>query len=406
MMRERRKPGFAASPWREGNHFRLLVDGDAFFSAMLESVRNSKKYILLEMYLVESGGISGLFIDELIKTADRGVKVFFLLDDLGSWKLSTADRERLFNSKIDITFFNPLHYGKWRFNLHRNHRKLLLIDGETAFTGGTGLSDEFSTKHGSPVYWRETMVQIWGPVTADWEKSFLDLWKRWGREAIPFLPGNDIKTAGKMSGRVAFLDHRIRQATIRSLITRVRYSKTRVWIMTAYFIPTRKIRRALTKAARKGVDVRLILPGRLTDHPSVRRISQTYYYKLLKSGIKIYEYEPAFLHSKVMLCDNWVSIGSTNLERWSLRWNMEANQEIKNDAFAAQVQEMFNKDLEQCKEIELHSWIKRPWRQRIIEYFWEQVLLWGEYFISTERVKVLKKSRRESLDVSSGGEDK
>lgn len=390
-----------SSPWRQGNQFTLLVNGSTFFAAMLHAMREAEEYILLEMYLMESGGITTLFIDELIKATERGIKVYLLADDFGSWKLGYGDRKKIDESPIEIAFFNPLRYWKWRFNLHRNHRKLLVVDGKTAFTGGAGLTDEFSASHGKAGFWRETMVQIVGPVTEDWVSSFLHLWKRWSRKEAAITITNEQEAAGNMQGRVAFLDHRKRHAAIRSLITRVRNSKTRVWIMTAYFIPTRKIRRTLAKAAGKGIDVRILLPGPLTDHPSVRRISQTYYYKLLKKGVKIYEYEPCFLHSKVMLCDDWVSIGSTNLDRWSLRWNMEANQEVIDDDFAAQVEDMFVKDLKNSTQIELSTWIKRPWYNRIIEYFWEQVMVWSEYFIYTERVKVLKKSRRESTGESS-----
>ncbi|MDH3973357.1 MAG: phospholipase D-like domain-containing protein [Deltaproteobacteria bacterium] len=386
------------SPWKEGNHFSLLVNGPVFFTAMLDAVREAREYILLEMYLMESGDITTRFINELVKAAERGVKVYLLIDDFGSWKLGHADRQRINKSKIEMAFFNPLRYWKWRFNLHRNHRKLLVIDGKTAFTGGAGLTDEFSANDGKSTYWRETMVQIRGPVTKDWARSFLNLWKRWSKREASLSPAKNHGTAGIMQGKVAFFDRRKRHATIRSLISRVRTSKKRVWIMTAYFIPTWKIRRTLAKAARKGIDVRIILPGSRTDHPSVRRISQTYYFKLLKSGVKIYEYEPSFLHSKVMLCDNWVSIGSTNLDRWSLRWNMEANQEVRDNDFAHQVMEMFNDDFQNCTQIDLTSWVKRPWSQRIIEYFWEQVMVWSEYFIYTERVKVLKKSKRELLD--------
>jgi len=352
------------------------------------------------MYLTQSGGITGLFIDELVNAVGRGVKVYLLLDDFGSWSLSSNDRRRIEESGIKIAFFNPLRYWKWRFNLHRNHRKLLIVDGTTAFTGGAGLTDEFSADHGKPEYWRETMVQMWGPVIGDWENSFLNLWRRWSKSEPEIIVAMDKKSTANLLGRVAFLDHRKRHTTIRSLISHVRNSKERVWIMTAYFIPTWKIRRTLAKAAARGIDVRVILPGSCTDHPSVRRISQTYYYKLLKKGVKIYEYEPRFLHSKVLLCDNWVSIGSTNLDRWSLRWNMEANQEIKNDDFATEVMNMFRRDFRDCKEIELTSWVKRPWIQRIIEYFWEQVMVWSEYLIYTERIRLLKKSSRQSTNSS------
>ncbi len=139
---------------------------------------------------------------------------------------------------------------------------------------------------------------------------------------------------------------------------------------TAYFVPSWRMQRALRKAARRGVDVRLLLPGEHTDHPAIRHAGRRFYYRLLQNGVRIFEYQPRFAHSKVLLCDQWSTIGSSNFDRWNLVWNLEANQEIDDQHFANTVQQMFNDDFAQCVEIDVETWHKRPWHRRFLEWYW------------------------------------
>jgi phosphatidylserine/phosphatidylglycerophosphate/cardiolipin synthase-like enzyme len=160
---------------------------------------------------------------------------------------------------------------------------------------------------------------------------------------------------------------------MRSHVSRIRGARRLVWFATAYFLPSWKLRRALRRAASKGVDVRLLLPGPLTDHPAIRHLSCRHYERLLRDGVRIFEYQPRFLHAKVLLCDDWVSIGSSNLDRWNYRWNLEANQELAEQEVANQVQALFAEDFVHCLEIGYTAWRRRAWGRRLQEWIWTSV---------------------------------
>ena len=164
----------------------------------------------------------------------------------------------------------------------------------------------------------------------------------------------------------------------RSLYNRVRRAERRVWVQIAYFVPSRKVRRALRQAAGRGVDVRLLLPGPYTDHPAIRHAGRRFYAGLLRAGVRIFESQPRFLHAKTMLCDNWVSIGSSNLDRWNLRWNLEANQEVDNILFAQATGAMFEEDFLNSIECRYEDWRRRPWYARLREHLWGRVDMWLE----------------------------
>ncbi len=362
-------------PRRSGNRFHLLVDGDEFFPAILEAIGSSRSSVLLEIYLFESGLLADRFIPVLTAAAARGVKVRLLLDDFGSRLLLRRDRQRLIDGGVQLAFYNPLGRHHWRRNLQRNHRKLLIIDGERAFTGGAGITDLFSAALRPADYWHELMLEIRGPLVADWQTLFRDTWLEVVDQPLD-LPSRAPQryTSDSASGRVAAQGRSFHQADIvRSLLKRVRRARQRVWLATAYFLPSWKLRRALKRKARAGVDVRLLLPGPHTDHPSVRRLGQRHYAPLLRSGVRIFEYQPRFLHAKVQLCDSWASIGSSNLDRWNLRWNLEANQELDDPVILGQLEKLFRSDFAHSQEIEYQDWLQRPWHRRRMEQLWASV---------------------------------
>ncbi len=367
-------------PWRDGNRFELLVDGGAFFPAMLEAVAAARSFVLLEMYLVESGQVADQFITAFCDAAARGVAVYLLLDDFGSRGLKRPDRERLRTGQVHVAYFNRLHYGygRLRYNLFRDHRKVLVIDGVRAFVGGLGLTDEFAPVRPDQPPWRETVVAIAGPVVADWHDLFVHTWRRYAHSAVNPPSAVPSAVAGSQAGRVCYTRGIAYPEIQRSVLNRVRGAVQRVWIATAYFVPSGKLRRALIHSARRGVDVRLLLPGPHSDHPAVRHAGRRFYYRLLHHGVRIFEYQPRFTHSKVLLCDEWVSIGSSNIDRWTMRWNLEANQEIADEDFAAEVHVMLNHDFAECEEYQLPHWKNRPWYRRLLERFWGGVDIWLE----------------------------
>jgi phosphatidylserine/phosphatidylglycerophosphate/cardiolipin synthase-like enzyme len=365
-------------PWRGGNRFDLLVDGGHFFPAMLTTIKAAQHYVLLEMYLFESGAMASEFIEAFGNAARRGVQVHLLLDDFGARGLLPSDRQRLLEAGVHLAFYNPLRYGKLRRNLWRDHRKLLLVDGSVAYTGGAGITDEFSP--GESLHWHDVMLAVRGPCVADWHAAFEQVWQALpgnNRAALPPLPAGAVTAAGHSAGRVT-LNEPMRMEIKRSLLKRLRGAERRIWIASAYFIPSWKIRRALYQAARQGCDVRLLLPGPHTDHPGVRHAGRRYYAKLLAAGVRIFEYQPRFLHAKILLCDTWLSIGSSNIDRWNFSWNLEANQEVDDHALAEQVAALFAADFTHSREFRAGEWRQRSWRRRLQERFWGWVELWLE----------------------------
>ena len=360
-------------PWRELNRFKLLVDGPNYFPEMLQAINTARHYIALEIYLVQSANITSQFINALVAAASRGVRVYILLDHYGARGLNFDDREKLNCNNIELVFYNPLNILHIKKYLFRNHRKVLIIDGLQAFSGGTGLSDHFVSGHGGQEKWRETMIKIEGESVSDWENVVKKTWKLSSNRAIELTSVFPSPCTLSQQGRVVTSPNGTQRDIQITLINRIRNAKTRVWISTAYFIPSRKIRKALRRSAQRGIDVRLLLPGPIIDHPPVRHASRRFYRRLLRNGVQIYEYQPRFLHSKTMLCDDWVSIGSCNIDRWNLRWNLEANQEVLDANFAQEVKNMFEQDFSESHNIEVVHWQRRNMYGRLLEWFWGHI---------------------------------
>ena len=372
-------------PWREGNHFDILVDGASFLSEMLDAIHSADKTILLEMYLIETGSVVDRFIAALQQAAAKGVQIYLLLDDYGAIGLKRRDRRRLQHNNIHIVYYNKLRSYNTLYNLvrvflfkkkhelYRNHRKLLLVDGETAFVGGTGLVDEFDPPRHPDRRWRETMVRIKGPVVADWQQLFIETWNKNTEQSLDLPAAKQTVQPEMQRGRVTTNDIERYSEVMHSLVRQIYRARHRVWFATAYFVPTWRIRRSLKHAAKSGVDVRLLLPGPITDHPAVRHISHRLYGRLLKNGIRIFEYQPRFFHAKCVLCDHWVAIGSSNFDRWNLRWNLEANQEIQDEVLAREVAEMFTEDFAHSVEYSYEQWYQASCYKRFLQWFWKKV---------------------------------
>ena len=367
-------------PGRRGNRFELLVDGPSFFSEMLGAIATAENYIFLEQYLVSSGSVTTEFVRALEKATHRGVKAYCLFDDYGCLGLNTKDRQILLKAGIQLHFCNPLRLKHWHYALFRNHRKLLLVDGKTAFVGGSGLTDDFWSINDPLTSWHDVMVKIKGPVLQDWHHAFQASWRHFtgGTLAIPAAPKPQRQAEGQL-GQV-LTNQPLLQNINRSTFNHIQLAKKCIWITTPYFVPTGKLRRRLRRAARKGIDVRLLLAGERSDHPWVTHAARRYYSRLLRNGVRIFEYQPRFTHAKIVLCDGWASIGSSNLDRWNQRWNLDANQGVEDNAFAQIVRAMFVRDFDLSREIELTTWSRRS--------FWQRFFEWGlGYFVAAlERI--------------------
>ncbi|PKM34566.1 MAG: cardiolipin synthase B [Gammaproteobacteria bacterium HGW-Gammaproteobacteria-12] len=303
-------------PWRGGNRFELLLDGSVFFPRMLAAIDGARQQVEIELYLIEDGRCSERLVDALCRAAERGVAVRGLFDAYGAAGLGAALRERMQVAGVQLRWYNPVRWRRGMRNFHRDHRKLLLVDQCLAYVGGTGSTDEFWLPDEARSPWHEAMVEIEG------------------------------------------------------LLRALRGAKQRVWLATPYFLPTWKIRRALRRAAARGVEVRLLLAGRNTDHPPVRFAGQRYYPKLLRAGVRIFEYQPRFLHLKMVLVDDWVSVGSCNFDHWNLRFNLDANVEALDPDFTRAVAASFIEDFGASREITFDDWHQRPWWRRAQQRLW------------------------------------
>jgi len=377
----------------DGNRFTLLSDGREYFAHMLAAIDAGREYILAEFYLVESGQVTDQFIAAFVRAAARGVRVRLLFDAFGARSLREADRARLRAGGVDLVFYNKPRWRNFSRAFLRDHRKLLLVDGVVGYTGGAGLTDVFSPDAQPHSYWSDCMVEIAGPVLDDWHALYARVWRQGAHRELDVAPRPATRLSPGERGRVAASTGLGRNEIAHSVIMRVRRANRRVWIATAYFWPGARLRRTLRRAARRGVDVRLVLAGPHTDTPRVRSVGRLYYARLLASGVVIHEYQRGFLHSKIVLCDDWVSIGSSNLDRWGALWNLDANQEIDSVAFARQAEAVFGEACRHSTEFRLASDVRHPWNVR----FW-QWWAWIVFAWSTRAVARLRRSGRPRED--------
>jgi len=371
-------------PWRAKNRFTLLVDAQHFFPAMLAAIDDARHFILFEQYLIKSGKVLDQFIAHLLAARERGVRIYILLDDYGSSEVRRHDYLRLTNAGIDVAYYNPLSWRSLYRSLRRDHRKLLVTDNHYAFVGGAGISDSYSQDNTPRMNWHDVMLQIEGENVEDWIQAFTLVWQR-STDGMPHIADYRRSIEGEQTGRVYLSRGMLRNDILRSVISHIHKSSHRVWLSTPYFVTNRKLRRALRRAAYNRADVRLLLPGPISDHPWISHAGRRYYHKLLMHGVKIYEYQPRFVHAKVILCDDWVSIGSSNLDRWNQRWNLDANQAVLDAHFSDKVAAMFEADFAQSRLITQDDWQHRSLWQRLREsYFglYVSVLHWFNYVIT------------------------
>jgi cardiolipin synthase A/B len=203
-------------------------------------------------------------------------------------------------------------------------------------------------------------------VVGDWQRAFARTWRRLGPElALPDpLPE---PLAGGALGRLSLSEARQHSVLANGTVRRIDAARTRAWIVSAYFVPSRRFRRALRRAARRGVDVRLLMPSARTDHPWVRQAARRFYGKMLRNGVRIFEYQPRVLHAKMIVCDDWLSIGSSNLDRWSFKWNLEANQEVADARVADAAAALYSADLAVSSALSRRHWPRRAWLDRLRE---------------------------------------
>ncbi len=351
------------SPLTKGNKVTLLVDGPATYAAMFKAIENARVNINLESYIFEDDATGRKFADLLLQKQAAGVQVNLIYDSIGSSNTTAAFFQRLRDGGIQVVEFNQINplkaHGKWGL-IQRDHRKILITDGKLAIVGGVNISQVYSSgvsrkkvavKPALP--WRDTDVQIEGPGVAEFQKLFLDTWVNQkgpelaGPSYFPHLEEKGtalVRAVGSTPGETNRL-------TFVAYVSAITFAEHSVHLTNAYFIPDDQILKAFTDAARRGVDVKLILPS-TTDSRLALDAQQYNYSRLLKGGVKVYERRKALLHAKTAVIDGvWSTVGSTNMDDWSFVSNDEVNAVILSREVAVEMEEMFAKDLAASDEI-------------------------------------------------------
>jgi len=382
----------ADSPLVLGNRLTLLQDGPATYQAMFAAMRAAKDHIHLETYIFADDDIGRQFADLLLEKQAAGVQVNLIYDGVGCLNTPREFFARLSKGGVQVLEFNPVNplagnKRAWLLN-NRDHRKLLVVDGRTAFIGGINISTAYSS--GSSILlsgkqapntagWRDTHLQIEGPVVAEFQKLFLETWRRQKgptlaqRDHFPKLErqGDSIVRA---IGSASADPHSLIYLTLLSAID---HSEQRVYLTNAYFVPDPQLLKSMTDAAARGVDVKLILPSH-TDSWAVFHAGRSHYSDLLRANVKIYERRGAVMHSKTASIDGvWSTIGSTNLDWRSFLHNDEINAVILGRDFSRQMDAMFAADLAQSNAIDLDRWEQRS----LLTRFKEWAALLAEYWL-------------------------
>ena len=354
-----------------GNQVRALVNGDVFFADMLEAIAQAKRTITFESYIFWSGEIGDRFSEALIQRAQAGVKVHLLFDALGSGDIDDEWVKRMRAAGIEVEKYNP-----WRLTTlprinNRTHRKIMVIDGRVGYTGGAGVGDEWTGNAQDPKHWRDTQFRVEGPVVGQMQAAFIENWiEVTGRvlHGTEYFP--DLGRAGAQSAQFIVTSPGGGSESMQLMyLMSIAAATKSIQLSAAYFVPDDVEIRTLVAAAKRGVRVRLIVPGKETDSPIVRRASRSTWGALLEAGVEFYEYEPTFFHCKVMIVDDlWVSVGSTNFDSRSFSVNDEANLNVYDRDFALAQARIFEQDLTRSKRITLEAWKNRPWTEKLWEH--------------------------------------
>lgn len=364
------------TPLQPGNRVEVLENGDRFFPSMLSAIREAKQTINMESYIYWDGEVGRTFAEALAERARGGVQVKLILDGVGSAPMSGTLTDFLERNGVDVEWYHPLRWYTLSRANHRTHRKLLIVDGRVGFAGGAGIADEWLGDADSADHWRDTQVRVEGPAVIQMQFAFMDNWVKSRGE---ILTGLHYFPAGENHGDD--LVHVIKSspsegsstAKLLYVISIVSASKS-IYINNAYFIPDRDTIRALEGAIRRGVDVKVIVPGEWTDVPVVRQASRWHYEMLLRRGIQIFEYQGTMMHAKTMVVDGiWSTIGSSNFDDRSFRLNDEVNVNIYGEEIAAQMEAMFAEDLARSEQIRLGRFKKRSFFSKLKESIAEKV---------------------------------
>lgn len=346
-------------PVHAGNKVELFFNGQAAFASIHEAINAARKEILLETYILRDDSTGIEMREALSRAAARGVIVRVLADGFGSSSTKAAFWNELRGGGIKARLFHPLWSRLWD-HFHRDHRKLIVVDQRIAFTGGMNVADEYgSSRKPKGNLWRDAQVRLEGPVAWELAAVFREGWEHAGGDRFRVSPWVTDEPGGAKCVVLDSRPGRGQNETSAVMSALVGASRRRLWVTNAYFAPRSLVIRALIGAARRGVDVRLLLPGQ-SDVPLVRHAGHGFYAELLGYGVRIFEYQPAVLHEKSVVADDFVTIiGSSNLDFRSFQFNAECNVMIFDAATAQQMTAAFEADLQHSLEIRHATWVRR-----------------------------------------------
>ncbi len=357
-------------PFLEGNRPQVLRNGDEIFPAMLAAIRAATTTITFETYIYWSGAIGAEFVQALAERARRGVKVHVLLDWLGSAKMQEHLIAEMRTAGVQVHKFHPPHWSHLgRFN-NRTHRKLLVVDGRIAFTGGVGVAPQWTGRAQDPEHWRDTHFRVEGPVVAQMQAVFLDNWIKVTGEVLQgpgYFP--ELQRVGKSAAQIFSSSPSGGAENMQLMyLLAITAASRSIDLSAAYFVPDALTVRALVEAMARGVRLRIVVPGKHIDSDTVRSASRATWGPLLQAGAVIAEYEPTMYHCKVLIVDQLlVSVGSTNFDNRSFRLNDEATLNIIDAGFAKAQTVIFEDDLKLSRPVSHAQWRARPLRERVGE---------------------------------------
>lgn len=357
----------------DDNALEVLTNGNEFYEAELEAIQSARSHICLEAYIFHKGEVATRFLNALTERVQNGVEIRLVLDAVGSFRTDRAIFRDLIAAGGKVCWYMPARwYNLTRFN-NRTHREMLIVDSVVAFVGGAGIADHWykrAGRHQKP--WRDTMIRVRGSAVDSLQSMFAENWLESSGELL---------TAGKYYPRVE------RAGTARAMVinstptsgrsTRARMifqiliatATRRIHISTPYFLPDRAAREALIEAMRRGVELKIILPGKHSDHLLTRRSSRRLYGFLLEHGARIYEYQPSMIHAKCLLVDDlWTVVGSTNFDTRSFGINDEVNVAALDEPLAARLEQDFQNDLDASHQVTYEEWLRRSRWERISEW--------------------------------------
>jgi len=358
-------------PFLQGTNVRTLLNGDEIFPPMLEAIRGAQVSITFETYIYWSGDIGRAFADALAERARAGVKVHVLLDWVGSAKMDDDLMTTMEEAGVQVKRFHPPHWSHLGRMNNRTHRKLLVADGRIGFTGGVGIAQQWTGRAQDPDHWRDTHFEVEGPVVAQMQSVFIDNWIKvtgdvlHGPDYFPVLEPKGTALAQMFSSSPSGGSESM-QLMYLFAVTAASHS---IDLSAAYFVPDDLTLKALSDALKRGVRLRIVVPGEHIDSDTVRRASRAMWGPLLKAGATIAEYQPTMYHCKVMIVDGLLtSVGSTNFDNRSFRLNDEATLNIVDKAFASEQIANFEADLALAHPVSYEEWQARPAREKLAEW--------------------------------------